>query len=269
MLRRVMASRPAVTCSPEATTTSYSSSDRARPGAAAPAPSVQATSSLVLPAMAETTTATLRPACDLGGDEARDAADALQVGHGRAAELHHQARHRGVNRPVCKPRPGRSSLEPWPLLVDTRPAREAPPPQEILADGASGASHRPGRRRRASRPRPPNGGTPKGQFAPLHKFNPARLAFIRDQAAARFGRDVRSARSRSRACRLLDIGCGGGLLAEPMSRLGFAVTAVDASAENIGTARAHAEPQGLAIDLPRRHGRAAGGRGAPGPSTWS
>ena len=59
MLRRVMASRPAVTCSPEATTTSYSSSDGQIPWAAAPEPSVQATSSLVLPAMAETTTATL------------------------------------------------------------------------------------------------------------------------------------------------------------------------------------------------------------------
>ncbi len=62
MLRRVMARRPAVTCSPEATTTSYSSSDPGRPCAAGPAASVQATSSLVLPAMAETTTATLWPA---------------------------------------------------------------------------------------------------------------------------------------------------------------------------------------------------------------
>ena len=61
MLRRVMARRPDVTCSPEATTTSYSSSDRGRPAAAGPAPSVQATSSLVLPAMAETTTATFLP----------------------------------------------------------------------------------------------------------------------------------------------------------------------------------------------------------------
>ena len=86
----------------------------------------------------------------------------------------------------------------------------------------------------------------KGEFAPLHKFNPVRLAFIRDQAAARFGRDPR-ARRPFEGLRLLDIGCGGGLLAEPMSRLGFAVTAVDASARNIGTARAHAEPQGLEI----------------------
>ena len=88
---------------------------------------------------------------------------------------------------------------------------------------------------------------PKGDFAPLHKFNPVRLEFIRDQAAARFGRDAK-ARRPFEGLRLLDIGCGGGLLSEPMSRLGFAVTAVDASARNIGTAKAHAEPQGLDID---------------------
>ncbi|MBX7249405.1 MAG: bifunctional 2-polyprenyl-6-hydroxyphenol methylase/3-demethylubiquinol 3-O-methyltransferase UbiG [Caulobacteraceae bacterium] len=88
---------------------------------------------------------------------------------------------------------------------------------------------------------------PTGDFAPLHRFNPTRLAFIRDQAAIRFGRDIRS-RQPFEGLRLLDIGCGGGLLSEPMRRLGFSVTGVDASARNIGTARAHAEPQGLAID---------------------
>ncbi|MDO1560035.1 bifunctional 2-polyprenyl-6-hydroxyphenol methylase/3-demethylubiquinol 3-O-methyltransferase UbiG [Brevundimonas sp. 2R-24] len=86
-----------------------------------------------------------------------------------------------------------------------------------------------------------------GPFAPLHKFNPVRLKFIRDQAAARFGRDIRQARP-FEGLRLLDIGCGGGLLSEPMARLGFQVTAVDASERNIGAARAHAEAQGLSID---------------------
>ena len=88
---------------------------------------------------------------------------------------------------------------------------------------------------------------PKGKFAPLHKFNPTRLAFIRDQALYRFGRDER-ARAPFGGLRLLDIGCGGGLLSEPMSRLGFAVTWVDASERNIGTASAHAAEQGLEID---------------------
>jgi 2-polyprenyl-6-hydroxyphenyl methylase/3-demethylubiquinone-9 3-methyltransferase len=88
---------------------------------------------------------------------------------------------------------------------------------------------------------------PKGKFAPLHRFNPVRLAFIREQALARFGRDGR-ARRPFEGLRLLDIGCGGGLLSEPMSRLGFSVTGVDASERNIGVARTHADEQGLAVD---------------------
>jgi 2-polyprenyl-6-hydroxyphenyl methylase/3-demethylubiquinone-9 3-methyltransferase len=85
-----------------------------------------------------------------------------------------------------------------------------------------------------------------GPFAPLHRFNPSRLAFVRDRAAAHFGRDIRTRRP-FEGLKLIDIGCGGGLIAEPMCRMGFEVTAIDASSENIGTARAHAEPQGLPI----------------------
>jgi 2-polyprenyl-6-hydroxyphenyl methylase/3-demethylubiquinone-9 3-methyltransferase len=88
---------------------------------------------------------------------------------------------------------------------------------------------------------------PAGKFAPLHKFNPVRLSFIRGEAAAHFGRDSRSLRP-FEGLTLLDIGCGGGLLSEPMARLGFAVTAADASERNIGTARAHAAQSGLVID---------------------
>ena len=86
-----------------------------------------------------------------------------------------------------------------------------------------------------------------GKFAPLHKFNPVRLTFIRDAAAAHFGRDPK-ARRPFEGLSLLDIGCGGGLLSEPMSRLGFRVTGVDASPRNIGAASAHAASQGLDID---------------------
>ncbi|WP_296165160.1 bifunctional 2-polyprenyl-6-hydroxyphenol methylase/3-demethylubiquinol 3-O-methyltransferase UbiG [uncultured Brevundimonas sp.] len=86
----------------------------------------------------------------------------------------------------------------------------------------------------------------RGPFAPLHKFNPARLAFVRDRVAERFGRDIRQ-REAFAGLSLLDVGCGGGLIAEPMRRLGFEVTAVDASSENIGTARAHAAMTGLDI----------------------
>jgi 2-polyprenyl-6-hydroxyphenyl methylase/3-demethylubiquinone-9 3-methyltransferase len=86
-----------------------------------------------------------------------------------------------------------------------------------------------------------------GKFAPLHRFNPVRLTFIRDTAAARFGCDAK-ARRPFEGLSLLDIGCGGGLLSEPMTRLGFSVTGVDASPRNIGAARAHADAQDLAID---------------------
>ena len=88
---------------------------------------------------------------------------------------------------------------------------------------------------------------PKGKFAPLHRFNPLRLGFIRDRALDHFGRDGRS-RTPFAGLRLLDIGCGGGLLCEPMARLGFSVTGVDASERNISVAAAHADEGGLAID---------------------
>ena len=88
---------------------------------------------------------------------------------------------------------------------------------------------------------------PTGKFAPLHKFNPVRLAFIRDTVASHFGRDLRSLRPFG-GLTLLDIGCGGGLLCEPMARLGFAVTGADPSAKNVRTAMAHATMSGLAID---------------------
>ena len=88
---------------------------------------------------------------------------------------------------------------------------------------------------------------PYGKFAPLHRFNPVRLAFIRETCLERFGRDPHAARP-FEGLRLLDIGCGGGLLCEPMHRLGFAVTGVDASVRNIDTACTHAIEQGLAID---------------------
>ncbi len=96
---------------------------------------------------------------------------------------------------------------------------------------------------------------PRGKFAPLHKFNPVRLAFIREQALVRFGRNSQ-ARKPFEGLKLLDIGCGGGLLSEPMARLGFSVTGVDASDRNIGTAKTHAAEQQLTIDY--RAGTAEG-----------
>ena len=86
-----------------------------------------------------------------------------------------------------------------------------------------------------------------GPFAPLHKFNPARLKLLRDRIAARFGRDV-AAPKPLEGLRLLDIGCGGGLLSEPMARLGARVTGVDAADRNVAAARHHAKQSGLDID---------------------
>lgn len=88
---------------------------------------------------------------------------------------------------------------------------------------------------------------PDGQFKPLHRLNPARLTFIRDRAAARFGRDPKAERPLA-GLTVLDIGCGGGLLAEPLTRLGATVTGLDAAGESLQIARAHAAEQGLEID---------------------
>jgi 2-polyprenyl-6-hydroxyphenyl methylase/3-demethylubiquinone-9 3-methyltransferase len=88
---------------------------------------------------------------------------------------------------------------------------------------------------------------PVGSFRPLHLLNPARLGFIREHLGAHFGRSISSLRP-FEGLSLLDIGCGGGLIAEPMSRLGFAVTGIDADPAAITAARAHAEATGLSID---------------------
>jgi len=88
---------------------------------------------------------------------------------------------------------------------------------------------------------------PEGSFRALHRINPARLGFIRQHLAAHFHREASSLRPFD-GLTLLDIGCGGGLVTEPMARLGFAVTGIDAGAEAIEVARTHAEATGLAID---------------------
>jgi 2-polyprenyl-6-hydroxyphenyl methylase/3-demethylubiquinone-9 3-methyltransferase len=88
---------------------------------------------------------------------------------------------------------------------------------------------------------------PRGKMAVLHKFNPVRLAYIRDHAAAHFRRDPKRLDSLA-GLRILDIGCGGGILAEPLARLSAVVVGIDPSESNIGVARRHAEQSQLAID---------------------
>lgn len=88
---------------------------------------------------------------------------------------------------------------------------------------------------------------PNGKFKPLHMLNPCRLDYLVTQIAAQFGRDLKAPRPFD-GLRLLDIGCGGGLLSEPMARLGATVVGADAAGGNIPVARLHAEQSGLEID---------------------
>ena len=88
---------------------------------------------------------------------------------------------------------------------------------------------------------------PEGKFRPLHAMNPVRIGWVRDRIAERFGRDRLAPRPLS-GLSLLDAGCGGGLAAEPMARLGAAVTAIDAEPETVEVARAHGAAAGLDID---------------------
>ena len=88
---------------------------------------------------------------------------------------------------------------------------------------------------------------PQGKFKPLHMLNPTRLDYITSQIAGEFDRDLSKPKP-FEGLRIVDIGCGGGLLCEPMVRLGASVVGVDAAERNIPVAQIHAESQGLEID---------------------
>ena len=88
---------------------------------------------------------------------------------------------------------------------------------------------------------------PRGPMAALHKFNPVRLGYIRDKAAERFGRDPKKLDC-LKGLRMLDIGCGGGILSEPLARLGALMVGADPSKENIAVAGAHAQESGVTVD---------------------
>ncbi len=89
--------------------------------------------------------------------------------------------------------------------------------------------------------------SPTGKFRPLHKFNPVRLAYIKQQVCERFDRDINDPKA-FKGLRFLDIGCGGGLLCEPMARMGAEIVGADASPVNIEVAKIHAAQSGLKID---------------------
>lgn len=88
---------------------------------------------------------------------------------------------------------------------------------------------------------------PTGKFKPLHKFNPVRLQYIKEKVCENFDRDMNDPKA-FKGLRILDIGCGGGLLSEPMARMGAEVVGADASEVNIEIAKIHAKQSGLEID---------------------
>ncbi len=88
---------------------------------------------------------------------------------------------------------------------------------------------------------------PKGKMKPLHKFNPVRLSYLRETIVAHCDRDPKAMQPFS-GLSLLDIGCGGGLLSEPLARLGFDVTGIDPAGNNVDVARTHAERSGVAVN---------------------
>ncbi|MBW9058577.1 bifunctional 2-polyprenyl-6-hydroxyphenol methylase/3-demethylubiquinol 3-O-methyltransferase UbiG [bacterium M00.F.Ca.ET.194.01.1.1] len=89
--------------------------------------------------------------------------------------------------------------------------------------------------------------SPTGKFRPLHKFNPVRLEYIRNRICDNFGRDPKAHRPLE-GLRVLDIGCGGGLLSEPVARMGADVVGADPSEKNIGIASTHARENGVSVD---------------------
>jgi 2-polyprenyl-6-hydroxyphenyl methylase/3-demethylubiquinone-9 3-methyltransferase len=101
---------------------------------------------------------------------------------------------------------------------------------------------------------------PHGRMGMLHKLNPTRLAYIRDTACRHFGRDPK-ARKCLQGLRVLDIGCGAGILCEPLCRLGAAVVGADPAEANIAAARVHAQTGGLTIDYRATAAEALAGAG--------
>lgn len=101
----------------------------------------------------------------------------------------------------------------------------------------------------------------KGKMAPLHAMNPARLSFLRDALVRHFGRDPRALRP-LKGLSLVDIGCGGGLLAEPLARMGGEVSGIDPAPGNVEVARAHAAASGLAVTYEATTAEALAERGA-------
>ena len=249
----VIASSPEVTCSPEATTASYS-----RASCSAAAARHQVTSWLVVAGHGRHHHGDLMAGVDLALDMARHVADAIDIGDRGSAEFHHKPGHSGCasqatdgGRPEPdderRPKKARIHTGGVPGLQPRRPvnharAAMAPKPQRQSNQGTVDPAEVERFSALAA-----EWWDPRGKMAPLHKFNPVRIGYIRDRAAARFDRDPKRLDS-LKGLRILDIGCGGGLLSEPLARLGADMVGVDPSETNIEAAKQHAALSELPID---------------------
>ena len=257
-----IASSPAVTCSPDDTTASYS-----RASCSGAASRHHSTSSLVLPAMADTTTATSWPASTsrltwratlrmrsmsatevppnfitsraMAGFRERRAAEqstrtATRVERRRKRRVYITATFEAAT----------AALLRCPAWEERTRAGGEQPNAERQAHSASTVDEAEVAQfaRLAA-----EWWDPRGKMAALHKFNPVRLGYIRDAACRQFGRDAKRLDC-LKGLRILDIGCGGGILSEPLARLGAEVVGADPSADNIEAAKRHAAQGGLAVD---------------------
>src|SRR3984957_12006439 len=253
----VIASSPAVTCSPEATTASYS-----RASCSGEASRHHSTSRLVVPAMADTTTATSWPASTSRltwrATLRMRSMSATEVPPNfitrRAIELRPPflfnlprriCRSRGAKWRVYIPARGcrRNGGAPPQAAKNTRKSMAQSMDADTIRADATGDGAEVARLSRLAG----QWCDPHGKMAVLHRFNPVRLRYIRDAACRRFDRDPRRLGCLA-GLRILDIGCGGGILCEPLARLGAAVVGVDPAPANVAAAQVHAEMSGLAID---------------------
>src|SRR5205814_8335352 len=182
---------------------------------------------------------------DLTLDVAGDVADAFDIGDRRAAEFHDEPGHvarvslaNAGGKPLPREGAYRYRRRLWPATPtgakNTRMVKSPAGRRTTVDDGevarfAALAD---------------DWWNPRGKMAPLHKFNPVRLGFIRDQACAQFGRDAKTLDC-LKELTFLDVGCGGGIVSEPLARLGGKVTGIDPAEENVEAAKLHAEKNGL------------------------
>ena len=191
-------------------------------------------------------------AVSLAFDETRDVADAFDIGHRSAAELHDDLGHKDGSAYFAGAYIDVGCL----ALNGGIGMRHQNDPALSAGTGSIDPAEIEKFNRLAAEWWDPN-----GKFKPLHAFNPVRLRYIREIAAVHFGRDGGLLRP-FEGLSLLDIGCGGGLVSEPMARMGFAVLGADASEKNVAIAATHAAGARLSLTYEATTAEALAERGA-------